>query len=374
MSKGKVAQQKCHNPACAKQTSNPKFCCRACSAVVTNISNPKRRPEHQCQRCHCPITSKKAFCAECTAERNAEEQRRQRNIQCYLTIGGEHIERPIERVSMARRVVFSPSFSYPQITPECTCGDLIDRLIGLCFSRPEFLRTEDAARHTALLHELKHFMARESWDPDSPVVAVQNLPIRLLDRVLAEWILAYFADDENPLMPHYALDTAKFMQTVVNGTYQFEPEHWELAPAFGDKLAERDLFRCIDREFKKRFTEHINLEVLAQVPEAVNIRYQREIILPPGSTFAFRVHRCHLSSSVGDYQYFDVSEDPAAPRFDLMGEFQLVGHILPQQPGEFHRPYGLLFYLPANWITHVIRHDRYGDEGRLIPVPQWPRE
>lgn len=47
---------------CSKETKNPKFCSRTCSAIHSNTSNPKRKPTHTCLECDKKINSKRARC------------------------------------------------------------------------------------------------------------------------------------------------------------------------------------------------------------------------------------------------------------------------------------------------------------------------
>lgn len=53
---------------CSKETTNPKFCSRSCSASYNNKLNPKRLPEGRCTRCGRPITSGYTYCKQCFAE------------------------------------------------------------------------------------------------------------------------------------------------------------------------------------------------------------------------------------------------------------------------------------------------------------------
>lgn len=50
---------------CQKVTSNPKYCSRSCSAVISNRISPKRRPEGQCLSCNVSISTVHRFCSKC---------------------------------------------------------------------------------------------------------------------------------------------------------------------------------------------------------------------------------------------------------------------------------------------------------------------
>lgn len=55
-------------PICNKETKNPKFCSRSCSAVNSNKTSPKRSIEGNCDRCHRPISKRNKFCKKCFEE------------------------------------------------------------------------------------------------------------------------------------------------------------------------------------------------------------------------------------------------------------------------------------------------------------------
>lgn len=50
---------------CNKETKNPKFCSRSCSAIYTNQFKPKRQPEHHCKICNMLINCKRRYCDNC---------------------------------------------------------------------------------------------------------------------------------------------------------------------------------------------------------------------------------------------------------------------------------------------------------------------
>lgn len=53
---------------CNKETKNPNYCSRSCSAVNSNRVSPKRRVEGKCDRCNKPITKRNKFCKPCLKE------------------------------------------------------------------------------------------------------------------------------------------------------------------------------------------------------------------------------------------------------------------------------------------------------------------
>jgi hypothetical protein len=50
---------------CGKETSNPRFCCRSCAAIVNNRLYHKRHPEGTCVRCSGPISKGRTYCISC---------------------------------------------------------------------------------------------------------------------------------------------------------------------------------------------------------------------------------------------------------------------------------------------------------------------
>lgn len=50
---------------CQKETSNPKFCCKSCSATFTNKQYPKRKPTKFCKSCQISINSRSRYCTSC---------------------------------------------------------------------------------------------------------------------------------------------------------------------------------------------------------------------------------------------------------------------------------------------------------------------
>jgi len=51
---------------CGKDTANPKFCGRSCSARFNNKNYPKRKPEGICKTCGVVIAKSLLFCKKCS--------------------------------------------------------------------------------------------------------------------------------------------------------------------------------------------------------------------------------------------------------------------------------------------------------------------
>lgn len=51
---------------CGKETLNPKYCSRSCSAISNNAKDPKRQRTKKCRKCRVNfITSSRSYCDEC---------------------------------------------------------------------------------------------------------------------------------------------------------------------------------------------------------------------------------------------------------------------------------------------------------------------
>jgi hypothetical protein len=46
-----------------------KFCSKSCAASFNNKKHPKRKPEHNCKKCHTPITCGKMYCSTCSPKK-----------------------------------------------------------------------------------------------------------------------------------------------------------------------------------------------------------------------------------------------------------------------------------------------------------------
>jgi hypothetical protein len=359
----------CANPECKNQTDNPKFCSQSRSAIVANRANPKRKPEQNCEKCGASIVSGRTYCSTCLESQKAEQQRAQTNTRSYVTRDGVRVEGSFPRAFTHKTLVFESHFNAARLAPADPSGLLLDQLISLCFSRPEYLRADDAARYISLMHELRHFKAQIYGRKGVDLVGVDQLPIKSLDEALTQWIRSYLHADSSGLMPHYALDTARFIQALTTGRHFSEPEEWRIEPAFGEEISKLRFDRFTDKSFKKEFSEHINLTVAAIVPKRITVSRSREVVLAPGTDFILRVRRCHLSESILEHSWLQTSPDLNPPHFDFDSEFQLKGYILSRDGSDAY-----FFELPAHWITHEVRHKGPKDERELIPLPKWTAE
>lgn len=60
-----------HCQICNKETLNPKFCSRNCSAINSNKIHPKRKKTKTCKTCNILISSSRTYCSpKCYPKRN----------------------------------------------------------------------------------------------------------------------------------------------------------------------------------------------------------------------------------------------------------------------------------------------------------------
>lgn len=57
---------------CKQLTSNPKYCCRSCSASANNRLVPKRLPEGICKDCNEPTNISRLYCKSCWQDRQVD--------------------------------------------------------------------------------------------------------------------------------------------------------------------------------------------------------------------------------------------------------------------------------------------------------------
>lgn len=285
------------------------------------------------------------------------------------------------------------SLSVPtQLQPTLPSGELIDYLIEICSKRPEYLRPEDARRHIALLARLKEFLTAATG-PD--------LPSFRLGLILEHWVKSYLFDDRvHPLLASYVLDTAHFLVALIEGYHSYQPEPWEITGILDcSGECKPDFSFLWEKQLKKRFTEKAcPIDVLAYVPSDGSVISRNNIeVIPSNRSFAYKIHRCHLSGSVADsYNIHLYCKERGGPRFDIGQQFRFYGSLLVFCKGSFQQYYcpseaeiacnlvshpgdwemdkeidGIGMQLPARWITHALVHDHSRGIPNPIPVPEW---
>lgn len=78
----KSLMNKCQN--CNKETLNPKYCSKSCSAISTNKQNPRRKRVKNCKTCNVLILSSRTYCSpKCYPKRNRKALAGYSNIKRY---------------------------------------------------------------------------------------------------------------------------------------------------------------------------------------------------------------------------------------------------------------------------------------------------
>lgn len=367
--------------ACGKETKNPKFCDRSCAAKYNNRTSPKRRPEGKCARCGAVNPCGRKYCEACRAELNRQAARKSENIRSWRTLAGVEKEAKIDRAWVSRTTVFDTHG--PSLSAGTPSGQLIDRLIGICFAGAEYLRPDDARRHVVFLDHLKEFaFERYEWKRPSRVIQVKDIPIDGLSLALERWIFSFFGEGHHALMPSYALDTATFIERHAVGYYHYHPESWRIKPIVEDQDSRRELIRFCTPQFKKEFTERMGRShVIARVPAGGRIcDGSGTDFASEGDEFLASLSRCHLSSNFYDgYAYHYSSREENAGRYDISADFIFRSKVLSSRSALPRPPAAIDYFLngrfdsrrgsgdqsgyfeveldlPARWITHTVEY------------------
>ncbi len=276
----------------------------------------------------------------------------------------------------SKTIVFESHSGGKELTSEDSCRPLLDRLIDLCGTAPEYILAADATRYIFLLNKLKLATIR-IWGANGPTeIVVGDLPIKLLRTGVQEWIRSFDGADCG-LMPHYALDTGRFIETMLFGRAYFEAESWRIEPFFGRKLAalrESGDFGLDDKSFKREFSLRIDLTVEAVVPEGTVVNRwdghgSRIPLLNARDHFRLRVRRCHLSDSVDENSSLETLTEQSSQRFNIAAEFMLKGYIQTSTGDDAY-----FFEIPATWVTHELRYSwdsRSNHQEERVLVPNW---
>jgi hypothetical protein len=282
-------------------------------------------------------------------------------------------ERPIEPYRIERRIIFAPEHFTPLLSPDDTCGDLIDRLISLCLSRPEFLRPESSDRYVQMLPSFKAFTFTAYGGPAMHARETQFAqgPIKALRWAMGEWVFSYLSKEHHPMLASFALDVSQFIARMVQGYAQHDyaaEGHpvLEVKPVVQGVNEKQLISLDLDTKFKSDFTRNNLLrKVICRIPEDGAVRFQNGHVIGPGAEFGFRTNRCYLSTGFYDHIRFKCQEPR---RFDIQNDFQLFGQI---DPEDGHEQYDLSGQVPAHWIVAAIRWESNGTqevEARL-PLP-----
>lgn len=259
----------------------------------------------------------------------------------------------------------------PSLTPDSTCGELVEKLTAICLAQPDFLRPEGCRRYLHLLPDFKNFVfpVSRAVDKTERKILVAGEPLRAVRRAIHQWVFSYFEGEQHPILPSYALDLTQFMARMIRGHHHFpwgEPYSFQVSPLV--RLAEDDPLTNLDpdRRFKTDFTQSNRLRgVTCLVPGTGSVKIHNRVLFNAGDEFTFVVHRCHLSTGFSDYIDAECVE---APRLDMQEEFQFFGHI-EMEGSTISSPKQFQSSVPAHWIIAARVWDRMSPAETRLPVP-----
>jgi hypothetical protein len=253
----------------------------------------------------------------------------------------------------------------PSLTLSSTCGELVDRLIGICCGRPEFLREHTCHRYLLLLPQFRAFTfsVLAGTNLQSCAVVTAEEPIRAIRRAMDEWVFSYFQKECHPILPSYALDLTQFIVRMIRGhlgSAWEDDRNFEVTPLVRIPEHEGTYNFEVEKRFKADFTRHNQLQhVICQVPKDGSVKFQEKTIIGAGDEFSFIVQRCHLSVGFDDYVHAVCEE---TPHLDMQSEFKFFGQI----------DHGSVRYrslLPARWIMAALVWDNITSAEVRLPCP-----
>lgn len=199
---------------CGKPTHNPKFCGRSCATWFNNRTSPKRKPEGTCRSCGATVPSQRTVCAACR-QRERREREDEEDVGEWRNADGTIVRRPVPRV-----FVFDASgTSRRRFSLDEPAGPFLEYLIGLCFALPACLQRDDAIRYASLIDSFKRAsITVRHWNRPDELIPIVDLPLRSLDRGLADWVEIFFDTKHLPLMLTYAL-AANFIYEHASGAH-----------------------------------------------------------------------------------------------------------------------------------------------------------
>ncbi len=287
---------------------------------------------------------------------------------------------PLEPIVVSKETVYRVDCGPSVLSVDDRAELLLDRLMAVCFQKPEFLRPESIDRYLHLLVDLKNFVFVDFSPNGRGEVRVADIRIARLRLAMGEWIRSYSNDDCHPILASYAIDAAQFVRRMANGCYSFaEPPERERSFKIKGLLAQDEEWdQChlddfADARFKSEITRRSSLgRVICQVPgDASVLRSHRESVLAsPGDEFVFTGRRCYLSSGVSDYIDARCME-PYRP--DMQDDFKFYGEAETtylDDEGEKHASQ-MQMEIPGHWIVAAImrRHVSGTWCEEILPVP-----
>lgn len=286
----------------------------------------------------------------------------------------KEVQVPDVVVSREDRFFFSRNGERIQFSSEAPCGEFLDCLLGVVFSRPPYLRPESAGRYASLIDDFRTTGTHRLWWIEDHI-PVRELQLKFLGAALHDWADDKMSDDNHPLMCTFAFDAARFIMSHASGCLAIAPM---VAGETGSSHP--------DLATKRRITGHIGgLLALARTPKGAKVCWgTQDAFIAEDQPFVFVIERCHLSESWGDFIHLRVREQNP-PHHDLESRFSFVGGVFrnakglkslqvdpsSEVPFDGECEYNLArARIPVRWIDEVLYWEARKKLVRL-PVPRW---
>jgi hypothetical protein len=239
---------------CGSETTNPKYCSRACAATQNNRTTPKRRPEGECTTCGTPVSTRLRYCEPCRAKADQKAQDALENAIKIRLLDG-HVERlALPRASLFERRVIS--FSAHELRPErASCGDVILAILGVLSADREFMSVHDRARHATFLRDLLDFRPNIR----GRTMDLRSTPAISLESAIMQWVESFFRREDEPLHLSYAINTAELVERIALGGVIWGAAGQDSVWLEG-LLGNRDERRCIEILHRSSFPQGGNGE------------------------------------------------------------------------------------------------------------------
>lgn len=296
---------------------------------------------------------------------------------------------PLPRAHISARFVYECTrgiFAKP-LRPENEVGEFLDLLLGVLEARPEYIHPADLPRYATLIRHFRASVHRD-WSEPTPVA---SLPLGRLGFALSEWVNSVLRESDDPLMPSFCLDAARFIEAHAHGReFSSQREQWGLVPMVSgvERSWTSDLHR--DQQLKRGITSAVKgLIVRCAIPTGCRIFDKRgKVVVAESGEGYIEIVRCHLSQGFGvEYSEHLMVQEDAPGRHDIADEFRFLANYWPPASiGELRRgeacPYRYeadlhQVEIPARWMSAWLDFSSVRESGSVPlweSVPAWGEE
>lgn len=372
----------------------------------------KRKNGAQCSGCGSVVAKAGELCVACI-RRKERDAKREAALDARATISVRRLNGRIEQFVTVRhfhiddrRVLTLSGFGNhfgERLSMEAPVGKLLTGILAFLHAKPDVVHRADVARHATMVREFMDYVVDRSIAGQATHVPVPEMPIRLLEWALHDWVESYWrpARGGNPLLLSFAINTAELVAAIAFGSSLWSSSRGraDVLPVVDVEEHEKSIRFLNDSGFKRQVSMDsvAGMIVIARLPTEVVVRELADFpilseSLERDSVLGAKLVRCHLSQgSPTDPRTDFAFEDSTAPTFDITNGFEFRAELLvvegngtrrPWRPGEAwttFRADGRSIYfpiiaLPARWITHALDAEYVNGMGvryEHIPVPNW---